>query len=325
MLLHYTETINPLVPLKEVIINGSLSGSTLKEYCASLIAVGHTRTPSAESQYRAPYQGKSDEHELLLENSEAVLAQLVELPSIQKAAAPTLVHPDYHKRNIFVAPEDPSVITGVIDWQSSSVEPAFEYTREYPDFISMPEHLAYEDGHEETREQKIAKNTASVCQKAYDVSMKARSPKIQAARELDRAMIRPFLYCHTSWRDSATAFRDVLIKISQRWSELGLPGTCRYRPTREELERHEDLNDQLEAALGLKDQLNAIGIRPDGWVQEDRWEGVLEIYKSFYKTWLKQLEAEDVRDYREKLSVLWPFDKPDGVVATGNGVPGIVS
>ncbi|EDN03226.1 predicted protein [Histoplasma mississippiense (nom. inval.)] len=35
--------------------------------------------------------------------------------------------PDLHKRNIFVSEDDPSIVTGIIDWQSTSIEPAFCY------------------------------------------------------------------------------------------------------------------------------------------------------------------------------------------------------
>ena len=36
-----------------------------------------------------------------------------ETPRIRGAAAPTLHHPDLHKRNVFVSNDDPAVITGI--------------------------------------------------------------------------------------------------------------------------------------------------------------------------------------------------------------------
>lgn len=53
-----------------------------------------------------------------------------------ETAAPTLYHADLHKRNVFVSDDDPTIITGLIDWQSSSIEPAFEYADEVPDFAA---------------------------------------------------------------------------------------------------------------------------------------------------------------------------------------------
>jgi hypothetical protein len=57
---------------------------------------------------------------------------------IENAATPALLHPDFHKRNIYVSAEEPIVIIGLIDWQSASIEPAFIYGNETPDFAELP-------------------------------------------------------------------------------------------------------------------------------------------------------------------------------------------
>ncbi len=72
----------------------------------------------------------------------------------------TLCHADLHKRNIFVSDEDPSVITGIIDWQSSSIEPAFEYADYVPDFAA-PMNDASQEG-------KPAEMQAALCRQAFD-------------------------------------------------------------------------------------------------------------------------------------------------------------
>ncbi|XHG05866.1 hypothetical protein AWENTII_009078 [Aspergillus wentii] len=84
-----------------------------------------------------PYQGSVQEHINLLHTSQKVLEHLIKDSRIQNAASPTLIHPDLHKRNIYVNPNDPTIITGIIDWQSTSIEPAFIYTNETPDFASL--------------------------------------------------------------------------------------------------------------------------------------------------------------------------------------------
>jgi aminoglycoside/choline kinase family phosphotransferase len=68
-----------------------------------------------------------------------------EEPRIRNAVTPTLLHPDLHKRNIFVSDDDPAVITGIIDWQSSSIEPAFWYADDVPDFARPIAHPSLED------------------------------------------------------------------------------------------------------------------------------------------------------------------------------------
>ncbi|KAI9739903.1 MAG: hypothetical protein M1818_004959 [Claussenomyces sp. TS43310] len=53
-------------------------------------------------------------------------------------SSPTLLHPDIHKRNIYVSEEDLSCVTAIIDWQSTSIEPTFVYANETPDLAKDP-------------------------------------------------------------------------------------------------------------------------------------------------------------------------------------------
>ncbi|EQL28770.1 hypothetical protein BDFG_08550 [Blastomyces dermatitidis ATCC 26199] len=56
------------------------------------------------------------------------------------ARLPPREHPllHLHKRNIFVSKDNPTAITGFIDWQSTSVEPAFEGKLGVPDVPPQP-------------------------------------------------------------------------------------------------------------------------------------------------------------------------------------------
>lgn len=65
--------------------------------------------------------------------------ELIGVAVIQKVASPTLLHPDIHKRNIFVSEDEPSQVTAIIDWQSTSIEPTFVYGIGTPDFLEDPE------------------------------------------------------------------------------------------------------------------------------------------------------------------------------------------
>lgn len=61
-----------------------------------------------------------------------VISKLIEEHQIQVAAAPTLLHPDLRWRNMYVSNDDPTAITVTINWQSSSIEPAFVYADDVP-------------------------------------------------------------------------------------------------------------------------------------------------------------------------------------------------
>jgi len=93
------------------------SGCDLMAYCNGLINAGFSRISPVDPMlhHRPRYHGSVEEHFSLLESGRAVLKEMARDSRIQHAAAPTLLYPDLHKRNIFVSDNDPSVITGIID------------------------------------------------------------------------------------------------------------------------------------------------------------------------------------------------------------------
>ena len=123
---------------------------------------------------------------------------------VRGAAVPALFHPDLHKRNIFVSHDDPSVITGFIDWQSSSIEPAFWYADEVPDFATC---VASSTGAE-------GADDSELCTKTYEVCTRFLTPKLALPKSMDERIFRPFQYCYRTWKDGAAAFRHELIETS---------------------------------------------------------------------------------------------------------------
>jgi hypothetical protein len=227
---------------------------------------------------------------------------------------------DFHKRNIYVSAGDPTVITGVIDWQSASIEPAFIYANEAPDFAALPEESEgkgniFENGQEEhkTPGQKEREwRDASICYQTYDVCMKGLAPKLRPARLLDPTLFRVFHYCHTTWRDSATALRQELIELSVRRTELGLQGSCPFSPTEEELKKHARDYEDFETVQRLKLWLrNSLHTNSDGWVPNNVWNAAKYAHRAAYDEWIQTARESEARG--EGLTVakadkLWPFD-----------------
>jgi hypothetical protein len=121
--------------------SGTKLGRDLASYCLGLIETGFSRLPKEDAGNRdlLPHQGSIQDHINLLKTSKEVMQKLIKDKRIQDAATPALLHPDFHKRNIYVSAGDPTVITGVIDWQSANIEPAFIYANKTPDFAALPE------------------------------------------------------------------------------------------------------------------------------------------------------------------------------------------
>lgn len=119
-------------------------------------------------------------------------------------------------------------MTSIIDWQSTSIKPAFIYANETPDLAEDPatdipilEKLrsSPEDGasneaaaqkpvalspEEEAEKEKHEKDVWT-CRQTFEVILKAYIPKLHNARAMDETILRPFRFCNSSWRDGATA------------------------------------------------------------------------------------------------------------------------
>lgn len=308
-----------------------VSGADLQAYCSGLIDAGFSRIPSSNGPAdKLPYRGSVQEHLRLLNISKAVIEELTNFPSIQEVAAPTLLHPDIHKRNIFVSDEDPSCVTGIIDWQSTCIEPTFVYADETPDMVEDPaadiailekklststdgtskvatSEETISESPEEAAARKRHEKDVWTCIQTFEVALKGYAPKMNKARVMDQTLLRPFRYCGSSWRDSAAALQQELIELSQRWTELGLPGSCPYQPTTEELTEHVKQYEDFESVQQLKMILKStLGIESDGWVPADAWESVKRQHKAFHAEWMETIKESGSDPDRARK--LWPFD-----------------
>ncbi|KAL3254655.1 hypothetical protein ABHI18_008825, partial [Aspergillus niger] len=261
----------------------------LQSYCKGLSETGFSRLPKEKTiKHGLPHQGTIQDHIQLIKTSQAVMQRLIQDKRIQDAATPALSHPDYHKRNIYVSPEDPTIITGLIDWQSTSIEPAFVYANETPDFATPP-HL---DDEQPTTPITITtareRKDASICHQTYNVALVGLVPKLRPARLLDPTLFRLFHYTHLTWTGSAAAIRQDLIELSDRWTELGLQGTCPYSLTDEERERHAREYEDFEAVQGLKLWLkDVLNTDSDGWIPNDVWDAARDAHRAAYEEWIQ--------------------------------------
>ena len=287
------------------------TGSNLAEICDGLIDTGLSRIPPLEEMKIKPlsFQGSVSAHINLLQCGRAVIRKLSEDGRVQAAAAPILHHDDLHKQNIFVSDDDPTVVTDIIDWQSSSIKPALEYADNIPDFAG---------NHDESAEdQKREKLRAELCQKAYDAGIRILIPSIGAARSLDTDLVRPFRYCHRTWRDSIPAFRQDLIILSARWKDLGLPDQCPYvLPAPDELAHHQEQYEDFKLAHYLKGQISSLlDASSKGWIPNNMWPTIHAWHKEVFEGFLaavREVEGTEEGEQmtEEKLRMMWPFDIP---------------
>ncbi|KAB8235854.1 kinase-like domain-containing protein [Aspergillus alliaceus] len=270
------------------------------EFCDGLIDAGLSRLPPVNSNINNKpfYHGSTRIHRSLLESARAVLKQMSTDHRIAEAAIPLLFHPDLHKRNIFVSEGDPATITDIIDWQVTSIEPAFWYSDEIPDFATPTE------------------TGENVYAEAFKISSQFLTPILSGPQLMDESLFRPFSYSYRTWKDGAVALRHDMIETAQCWKELGFVGQCPYPlPTPKDFADHEKKYKLLEAAQILRRDLsNLLNTASDGWVPPEKWEATESAHKEIFTGMLQAVltnqgldEDEPVKD-EETLRSIWPFD-----------------
>lgn len=303
------------------LITNADAGKDLRAYSAGLLDAGYSRLPPSPAQDE--FECTVDEHLQLLKLSGDILEVLLQKEEIQDVSEPTLLHNDFHKRNIYVSDDDPQVVTAVIDWQSASVEPMFRYAHETPDFVQEPmdiqEYLqkfvdpGVENLPDDLIREKARKKQQTdidLCQKTYTTILRALIPKLWAAKQMDQRYIRLFRYCNSSWRDSAAAFRQELLDLSESWPDLGLPGTSPYQPSDEVIAAHRKDWEDYETVQRLRSfMFKMVGSNSDGWVPNEHWEDAQIICRDAFGQWMEAMRDEnDPNMTEEKARRLWPFD-----------------
>jgi hypothetical protein len=269
-----------------------------------------------------PYRGSVSEHLRLLEICRSIITnQLPNAPQVLNSSIPTLYHPDLHARNIFVSEEDPTQITAIIDWQSTSIEPVFSYAKEEPDVIDSSVRDAqragfipnmFEDTESPESKSKLEKDV-EICQKTFAVGLRAWSPALFAVKISDESYFRLFNFVPNTWSMGAAAIRQELIELKQRWKGLELPGECAFEPTEEELLKHQKEYEDFEARQRLKLWLqDSLGSNGDGWRPAEAFEAAQEAHKAAFDEWM-ECNREEFRDGNEEATEerarkLWPWD-----------------
>ena len=286
-------------------------GRAISDFADGLIDTGLSRIPPKDSDLptRPSYQGSVPTQLELLKNGRQVLHAMSTDSRVHDAASPTLFHPDLHKRNIFVSDTDPSVITAIIDWQSCSIEPAFWYADEVPDFaIHAPSPTS--------STEKV--DDSELCAKVYEAATQFLTPKLALPKSMNESIFRPFRYCYRTWKDGAVAFQHELIETSQEWKTLGFTGACPFvLPTPKEMALHQKEYRYFEAAQNLKRDLsNLLDCATDGWVPPGNWEaakrGNEAMFEGMLQAVLTNQDPDDDEPIREEkdLREIWPFDVP---------------
>jgi hypothetical protein len=158
-----------------------------------------------------------EDHSRLLESSRKILELVGDSTALRKHCSPLLLHPDLHARNIFVDPNDPTKVLGIIDWQSAVIEPAFVHAAETPDFAEKPlldKTLDADVLHDSHDPQAHARR----CKKTWAI-MIFLCPKLGEATTLNTTLCRYLANVSSGCSDEPISLRSLLTDVSNEWSE----------------------------------------------------------------------------------------------------------
>ncbi|KAL3449523.1 kinase-like domain-containing protein [Aspergillus insuetus] len=290
--------------------------NSLSEYGVSIAKREFSRISrkSAENQSTA-HQGTTEEQSRLLEITITLMRMLDSHP-ITQFAQPTLWHSDLHMGNIFVAQDDNSQITSLIDLQSLSILPLFFQAR-WPVFLKPPRD--YIRGHVQPELPKVFdtldEDDKALARGRYEQALGAKAYEIRTF--LDN---RP---AHNAMADGPRLFRDLfiragevsttgitplresLLEMSRHWSDLGFFGDCPYSFSPEEIEEHRlDFANYEERDRIRRSVMEIIGTDDQGWIAPQRdFEFMREVNKELFETCIEQWEGVPEDEVRR----MWPF------------------
>ncbi|PWY93924.1 phosphotransferase enzyme family protein [Aspergillus sclerotioniger CBS 115572] len=246
------------------------------------------------------------------------------LPTDESISSAYLWHPDLHTENIFVHPERPSEVLGIIDWQSSEVLPLFDHARQ-PYFLDydgppatgldppeFPKNYDQLDPTEQRKAQTLYLNVslATLYRKLTSMTKKRLFKAMEFGQTSSFDMM---LFAQNLLIDGEALYRARMLDIEQKWSSLpGVQGSGKefsLKLSAEEVSTIEkDANGATEGMELMQSVKETLGeLWPEkGIVQPDRYDEAKRLLKEVKTELIAQLAHSEVE--KKAWEESWPFD-----------------
>ena len=258
----------------------------------------------------------NEEYIRLLERTERLIPILAAHPMITRSSASVLWHPDLNLGNVIVSPKDPTVIEGLIDWQSSTLAPLLLQCR-VPFFLEPPKGYVrgakapelpenYNQLDDIQQLQAKEEMDRATRWKMYETYTLIKNLDVYNALGVDRRLWEPLGRCGKSFDyNNIVPLRSSLIRVCNEWSLLQLPGECPFSFSKGELEKHQEESirhqDKVYLQALARDQL---GADDEGWISLHEWESAKgendRLRDEFVETISREMRKEEA-------IMMWPF------------------
>ncbi|PKY07566.1 hypothetical protein P168DRAFT_98163 [Aspergillus campestris IBT 28561] len=289
---------------------------TLSNLGESLINRSLQSVQNLNPELPASIRGTAEEHTLVLNMAKEIIPAVANNPYLLGPSQPTLWHTDLHMGNIFVAEDDPSNVTGFIDWQHSSISPLFLQARwpvvltppgEYEEGTVMPQLPPnYEDMDDYEKELARYNKAKATWSKAYEIATYLNNRKAWQGMQVPDPLKELFRRCGTTWDEGIVPLRETLLEIVRSQDDLGFEGSLPIHFTKEQIAHHKkELKSyrELHKIRGfVKDMLDT---DDDGWVPPERdLEEVKGRNKMLFDYYVAKMGKDRAPD---EIRSMWPF------------------
>lgn len=247
------------------------------------------------------------------------------LPTDLSICSPCLWHSDLHAENIFVDPENPTKVVGIIDWQSTELAPLFEHARQ-PFFLDyegpsvvglerprLPEDLAQLDPPAQREANALyLKQSLSAL---YHTLHHRQNPRLYRAMAFrDTSSFDALLLARNLLVDGEATYLAQVVEMEQTW--LDLPGVRArgsapfpFQFTKDEkTEIDADVNGALRGMEAMREVQECLGelFPVQGIVRSDKYEEARAALRQTREQVIDHF-AKDEKD-REVWREGWPFN-----------------
>ncbi|KAH9864621.1 hypothetical protein J1614_010556 [Plenodomus biglobosus] len=233
-----------------------------------------------------------------------------------------LWHDDLHHDNIFVDPQNPEKIMGIIDWQSCHISPLFNHNPD-PAFLEWdglePETLDLAPRPKltglsaEERSDAVREYTVQNMFIGWRKLMHSKNPALYQVVEFRKTPAYGLIFlAHRIFEYGEAHFQSLLVDLKDTWADL--PSVTSHTPfpfsfSEEEIERIKSESDDAvagtELVAAVKERLGDLW--PDkGFIEHERYDDCKAALREVRDDIIEQLAEND--EEKEEYRRYWPFE-----------------
>lgn len=228
------------------------------------------------------------------------------LPTNGSACAPTLWHPGFTLRNLFVSATGPGNLLGIVGWQHAAILPYFSFASIPPALVYHGSKISMENPFpgplpanleelslDEQAEYRLQLRLA-YRHRWYEATtqLNPRRQEVYSLPHIYELMMLP-TYVVRSWASGVFELRQALLYLRQNWTEIACSDIpCPIEFSEEEMAEHARQWERFqrgERTVGIL--FEALQCEEDGWVPHENYDGVREACDMLEETWDEEIRG----------------------------------